>query len=695
MPQHAVTSPLTRRLSLALVVHSHQPIGNFDDVIARAYAQAYEPFLHCVERHPAIHLTLHFTGSLLDWLLEHRPSYVGQLQRLVARGQVELLGGGYYEPILAIIPSADRVRQIRLLRDRLEEVFGVPPRGAWLAERVWEQHLTRSLAEAGVEYLVLDENHFTQAGVPADRLGQCVLTEDEGYRVTLVPASESLRYAIPFREPEESIRLLSEVYRSGWSVITYADDGEKFGLWPHTSEWVYGQRWLDRFFSAVEQQADWLQPMTLGEMIDGHPVQQRWYLPPGSYREMLEWSGGYFRNFFVKYPEANALHKRMLRVSRQLAAVEQTLQNGPKVSAAKSRGVRGDRRQAVLNDAYRQLYMGQCNDAYWHGIFGGLYLHHLRHTVYQHLIEAERLGEAAAGASTGVRVETDDVDWDGDAEIVVTTPEQVVLFDPSDGGIVTEWDVRHRGLNLLNTLARRPEAYHKAAHEAVVSASGAAGGPPLSIHSALGAKEQGLTDRLVYDVHRRAAWIDHLLPTELDPQAWWQQRYPEWGDFAGRPFAYRAKGGAKQGVIVLERRGEAITDQGAWPIVLEKTFRVPSSGVSMDVTYRVTNEADRPFAALLAVELNASVYDDRYSVVPGVLEPSGRLEICDRWTGARMTHEMELAPAVWYSPIDTVSESEEGLERTYQELCWVLVWPLALAGGATWTATVRQAVVTE
>ena len=92
---------MSRRISLALAIHNHQPVGNFGWVFDEVYEKAYEPMVAALERHPGISLSLHYTGSLLDWLRTNRPEFIGRLQALVERGQVEILGGGYYEPVLA------------------------------------------------------------------------------------------------------------------------------------------------------------------------------------------------------------------------------------------------------------------------------------------------------------------------------------------------------------------------------------------------------------------------------------------------------------------------------------------------------------------------------------------------------------------------------------------------------------------
>ena len=119
-----------RKFQLTLLIHAHQPVGNFDDVIERAYAQCYLPFLDVLAAHPSICLGMHFSGSLLEWIERNRPAYFDRLRALIRNGQIELLGGGFYEPILVAIPPADRLEQITRFSDYLERHLGVRPRGA-------------------------------------------------------------------------------------------------------------------------------------------------------------------------------------------------------------------------------------------------------------------------------------------------------------------------------------------------------------------------------------------------------------------------------------------------------------------------------------------------------------------------------------------------------------------------------------
>ena len=131
------------KVHLVLVIHSHQPVGNFDAILEKIYQQSYLPFLQHLARHPGVRMGLHYTGPLLEWMDAKHPEFMDELGKLAARGQVEIVGGGFYEPIMVSIPQRDQAAQFGRMSDYIERKFGGAPSGAWLAERVWEPQLPR------------------------------------------------------------------------------------------------------------------------------------------------------------------------------------------------------------------------------------------------------------------------------------------------------------------------------------------------------------------------------------------------------------------------------------------------------------------------------------------------------------------------------------------------------------------------
>src|SRR5215470_17544281 len=172
------TVPMPQNFHLALLIHAHPPCGNFEHVLEKAYDDSYLPFLEHLEKYPGVHLGIHYSGPLLTWIEQHRPEYFARLRKLVESAQVELVGGGFYEPILVSIPPEDQFEQITRLATYLEKHFGRRPSGAWLAERVWEPQLPTALAAASVAYTLVADMHFLAAGFEPEELFGAYIAED-------------------------------------------------------------------------------------------------------------------------------------------------------------------------------------------------------------------------------------------------------------------------------------------------------------------------------------------------------------------------------------------------------------------------------------------------------------------------------------------------------------------------------------
>src|SRR4051812_37839248 len=273
-------------------VHLHQPVGNFDYVFEQHVTDVYRPILEQLPKRGFGPIVLHLSGPLLEWLEAHDSAYLDWLGGLVAERQVELLLAGFYEPVLASLPRPDRVEQIQWMRDAILHRFGVNAEGLWLTERVWEPELAADLADAGVRYALVDDRHFLVSGFAAERLHAPFYTESDGKRVALFPIDERLRYLIPFRPPEETAAYLRELRSAGHRLAVLADDGEKFGGWPGTKEWVYERGWLERFMGTIGGlvESGEVQLSTLGDALDAVPSGGIAYPPSASYREMEGWS---------------------------------------------------------------------------------------------------------------------------------------------------------------------------------------------------------------------------------------------------------------------------------------------------------------------------------------------------------------------------------------------------------------------
>lgn len=654
--------------SLILCVHSHQPVGNFDSVFKDAYERSYKPFFEVLDRHPSIRMACHFSGSLIDWLEAHEPDFIGRLKNMSDRGQLEFIGGGYYEPIYGLIPKKDLVGQIGMMAKKIKTLFGKVPEGVWLTERVWDPELVSSLAAAEVKYTILDDFHFEKAGKPAPVTGY-YRTKQGGQSVDLFASMKQLRYLMPFRKAEETLEFIHANSAGPEDVFVFADDCEKFGLWPGTYDWVYNQGWLDHFFTLLEKDAS-IQLRTFSEFRGKFSPKSTVKIPHASYAEMMEWSGGRFYNFLKKYPETRYMRDRMWDVSG-------VLQKTASGSGAK----------IVAQKAKERLYKAQCNCSYWHGVFGGLYLHHLRSAVFENLIKADQLVHPYSKKTAGSPWER--VALESGERWRLRQKELVSFVNPHYGASLEELDFIPKAVNLMCNLQRHKESYHDTVLKK--KAGGPASTEPLSIHQILGSKENDLEKYLHYDLYRRLSFMDHLFDKPITLQAFSECAYKERGDFVNA-FYKKVERQSVKGVkkLVFERKGSLEIRGRKFALRLKKTL-TPVEGNTLEVSYELTNESRSELSFATGIEFNFSIGEEYAR--RGIHEKDIQEWVFnDSWRGIKIRLQTEDKTQLIAVPIETVSESELGLERTYQELGVLMQRSVELKAGEIKKYKVRLTV---
>ena len=705
------------KFRLLLLIHAHQPIGNFESVFENSYQKSYLPFIRAVERHPGIRIGLHISGPLLEWLDEKHPDYFALLRELVEKGQVEMVGSGFYEPILISIPPEDRIEQIRKMSDYLEKQFGRRPGGAWLTERVWEPQLPWTLSAAGVEYTLVDDVHFLGAGFELADLFGYYLTEDLNQVVKVIPGLKRLRYLVPFGRVEESIEFLrrsAQAHPGGMAAM--GDDCEKFGVWPETFDHCYVHGWLDQWFSAIEKNSDWLETGLPGDLMAAYQPLGRADLPAASYTELTEWAlptparkrfhallqefsnradllpflrGSFWRTFLTKYSEANLLHKKMLNVSTKYRKLAKEVRRGLPLRRA-------------VDQAGIHLLRAQCNDAYWHGVFGGLYAPHLRAALWRELVIAEKLTDAADhGVPSYAEVFTLDFDADGREEMYHISESYAALTKPWDGGTMEALDFRVSDVTLINSIQRRPEAYHDRLRTASAAPQPSAAAGAASIHDSTRVKEAGLERFLRYDRWPRHSFRLMLFPTWKKWEEYADLKLEESPAFAGGEYAVTA--GTPDRLELLYQapftnRPMLKPPEGKL-LHASKTFLFSRTGKGFEVACHLalSNHTGEPLRLNVGLEmvfnLLAPNAADRYFEWGEVRQPlrwagavpGSELKMVDEWQNVSISLSAAGAREYWVAPIETVTESEEGFERVYQGSQILPVWPLELPLGALWT----------
>lgn len=635
-------------------------------------------------------MNVHFSGILLSWLEKNRPEVIELLAGLVQQGQVELLTGGFYEPLLAAIPREDRLSQIEKLQQFIAQRFNYTPKGLWLTERAWEPQIAEDLIKAGIEYIIVDDRHFLVSGFDRKNLHAYYLTEAEGNPLAIFPIDEHLRYLIPFQPPEHLVGYLEQLHRSGHRMAIYVDDGEKFGAWPGTHKWVYEEGWLNNFFEALKNASEsFITMATLSDVVSSVPPSGLAYLSISSYREMEEWTlpethvermeilktrigedwkdfsahirGGHWRNFFLKYPESNLLHKKMLFVRKLIK------NHAPRNS-----------------EMLDHIYASQCNDAYWHGVFGGLYLPHLRHTLWEHLIKAER----AVRKRERLGIDTIDIDFDGGTEVYAHSSMFSAIIKPCCGGQLVEFSDFNAAINLLNTLTRYKESYHIQRASTVSEEEDKHEGI-ASIHTI--SKDVGeLMGRLEFDFYRRGGMVNRffLMPGKNQEYI----AFDEIGDFAGEPFSFSLNGHR----VTMTRMGHILINKEKHPLFLKKSVTFSAEG-NLTVDHELNNTAERAISCGFGIEWNWLPHimvtgkgSFEINTQPASFEtPSTHKEVTSvafkaEQQGTELTMRFPSPTSIRVYPVHTVYQTEEGFSKVLQAVSVMPFWPIDLDPGAQW-----------
>ena len=646
-------------ISLLLGVHAHQPVGNFTEVIDDAHLRCYGMFIRVLHKYPEFRFSVHFSGWLLDLLYARHPADMKLLAEMTERGQVEWFGSGDCEPVLAAIPHRDRLTQIETLSAKIERYTGTRPRGAWLTERVWESAVASSLAEAGIEYVAVDDYHFLCTGAAANTLDSFYTTEESGRTLDLFPISEQARYRLPFSPAHEVVAWMEDLARQGQRSVIYFDDIEKFGIWPETYNWVYERGWLAQFIEGVLA-SKLIRTQTYAEYHAANATRGIVYLPTTSYIEMNEWSlpgpaartyhalveaekqqgrfeahkpflrGGIWRNFFSRYPESNWMHKRTLEASERYAALAPALKT---------------------DELQELLHRSQANDAFWHGLFGGLYLPHLRRAIWNNLLALEARLDAIAPRAA---IDSVDRDLDGHAEVFLADRSLLAVIRPDDDAALVELSSYTLSHNFGDTLRRYEEGYHARVVAADPAAQDAAadGDGIASAHDRISFKHVITAEDVVPDTRPRGLFVDTWIAADGTAIV------PDY--YAGGPLSYIAADG---------------------DLKLRKTYAL--EGGSLKTSYLASE------AGTLQIEINLAMpscdgYAGRYMLADGSvpcgfgqtleIEAATRLLLVDGVLGGKLIVNSNLPVAISGRPHFSVSQSEAGFEKIMQAAVLTLRW---------------------
>ena len=301
-----------RKITLILGSHAHLPSGSDESEFEYVYKNRIRPFVSNLNNYSNINAVIHYSGVLLYWIERTHPEFFMLIEDMVARKQIEVLGGGFYEPMFALIPLQDRIGQIELMTTYLRKQFGKRPQGCWIPGMVWEQNLANTLSSIDMNYTFLSQEQFKMAGMKDENIFLPCIAEDKGKLITIFPVSSPVEKDLS----EKSCQLVFNELKKKFDgkqkySISPASCGRIVCIFPEkvlSSPDESPETAWSRFFEEISLSQDILETTLPSRIIKNYKGFKKASFPNSSLYE-----NNYSpRDFIIDHEEANSLYSKMI-----------------------------------------------------------------------------------------------------------------------------------------------------------------------------------------------------------------------------------------------------------------------------------------------------------------------------------------------------------------------------------------------
>lgn len=431
----------------SFILNSSQLTSMQSDVFENDYQNVYKPLIKFLYKHSNVKMSFFFNGPQFQFFKRKHPEFIKILQELISTKQVEVLGGGFYDPVFPLLFPMDRTGQIDMLSSEIRSSTGKRPRGVTLSGSSWDLSLVTSFSTCGIEYVLLDESLFYK-----DKIVYIPFyMTDKGKGIDIIPVVNSCK---PFSEVKPVDYLISttnkinSMLKKSSLYKNLQEDVNPCVTLQFTHEEIkdlLDSKWLEGFSEKCEdlncvsitpyqykKHCSERIPIFLSSGIDKNIAQ--WAIEPYSSVKSDLCRITTIYDFLQIYPQSRALYDRMLYVS---LLVNQC--HGDKI-----------RKRA----AREKLWEAQNCDGFICTSKGAFVNSSYRQRAYKYLIEAEKILRECCKFSESMT--SFDYNGDGVKEYVCRMENYFAVVSPK-GGTVKEFDVMKSSGNYADNLSRIQE----------------------------------------------------------------------------------------------------------------------------------------------------------------------------------------------------------------------------------------------
>ncbi|MDR2509525.1 MAG: DUF1926 domain-containing protein [Spirochaetaceae bacterium] len=418
-----------RERSIILCFNYHLPVGSSDAIFEQIYCAKLKPFIQILHEYPQIPFAVHLSGTLLYKIERQHPEFFMLLAEMVQRKQIELIGGGFYEPAMPLLFHDDRIGQIELLTTYLQKQFDKRVNGCWIHGKSWETQIISAIETAGLLYTFIDEEYLLQTGFTENEYNIPCISEDKGKVLGVFPVFSSMRREILKKGAAITLDELLKTRTEGPFVRTVFPD-----FFPNEgSIHLAKESYIHNFFEDISAFTDRINFSLPGVEFRAQEARQRVYIPSTMNKKHLS-----------DYPEAGLIYGKMTRTKKLIEQMK-----GDK-----------ERKHSAQEDLWRaQDFSVFCNyddcensaDATKGGRpYPGILNPMLRGCVYKAMLEAERSTRNKLSWKPSLIAQ--DLDMDGAPEYLFQG-DSLNAYVRARGASLFEFDSLPVSWNYQNTLS--------------------------------------------------------------------------------------------------------------------------------------------------------------------------------------------------------------------------------------------------
>lgn len=302
--------------------YSQVPHGSSPQTFKRVVDCALKPLLTHLYQKPWIRIHLSLSGALIECLENNYPEINMLIVDLIKKDQLEFLTGGYYQPVLHVLPAKERSLQIEKMTTLLRKRFGKRARVLWCYNQIWNPSLVNTMQMCSLDAVVISPFEAL-TGTVGDK--KPYRMQEMGKFIKVLPGNDDVSLAVrQYADGQINIGTLKQRTKSALTsqpeAFTMINIDQLCQGATHTVPWEDEEVWnvFEAVFSLFPEKPSGgeIKTRLFAQAASGDDQPPLGYLPCGWYgRDAFVDKVRSYNDILVRGNRVDYLHARLLSLT--------------------------------------------------------------------------------------------------------------------------------------------------------------------------------------------------------------------------------------------------------------------------------------------------------------------------------------------------------------------------------------------